>query len=296
MRGRVLIVAGSDSGGGAGIQADIKTVTALGGFAATAVTALTAQDTTGVHDVFGVPPAFIARQMEVVLADIGADAIKTGMLHTAAVIGVVAGVLEKSAPDTPLVVDPVMFAKGGARLLDPAAEQTLRERLLPRATVITPNVPEAEVLLGWTIDTPEALEPAARALLPLGPRGVLLKGGGWRAPWSPMCSPPPRASAATTARGSRPATCTAPAAPWPRPWPPAWPGGWRWRRRWRERGPSSRPPSAPRRASAPATAPSTTPCARGRMEVLNRQDWRENRGRPVIRGLLCSGVMCVGGR
>lgn len=177
MRGRVLIVAGSDSGGGAGIQADIKTVTALGGFAATAVTALTAQDTTAVHDVFGVPPAFIARQMEVVLADIGADVIKTGMLHTAVVIGSVAGVLEKSAPDTPLVVDPVMFAKGGARLLDPAAEQTLRERLLPRATVITPNVPEAEVLLGRTIDTPEALEPAARALLALGPRGVLLKGG-----------------------------------------------------------------------------------------------------------------------
>ena len=127
MKGRVLIVAGSDSGGGAGIQADIKTVTALGGFAATAITALTAQNTEGVHGVVAIDPAFIAQQIEVVLTDIGADALKTGMLHSAEVIATVAASLRRHAPGVPLVVDPVMVAKGGHRLLLSEAEAALRD-------------------------------------------------------------------------------------------------------------------------------------------------------------------------
>jgi hydroxymethylpyrimidine/phosphomethylpyrimidine kinase len=177
VKGRVLIVAGSDSGGGAGIQADIKTVTALQGYAATAVTALTAQNTLGVFGVVGVEPAFIAEQMRLVLEDIGADCIKTGMLHNSAVIETVAEVLETHAAGIPLVVDPVMVAKGGEPLLDPAAKETLIRRLLPRATVITPNLPEAEALTGLGIATAAAMPKAARCLLELGPQAVLLKGG-----------------------------------------------------------------------------------------------------------------------
>src|SRR6516165_4801552 len=135
MHGRVLIIAGSDSGGGAGIQADIKTVTMFGAFAATAITALTAQNTEGVHGVLPIAPAFIRQQMEVVLDDIGADAVKTGMLHDAAVIETVAAVLAERAPRTPLVLDPVMVAKGGAPLIQTDAIDALKSRLLPRATV-----------------------------------------------------------------------------------------------------------------------------------------------------------------
>jgi hydroxymethylpyrimidine/phosphomethylpyrimidine kinase len=174
MRGRVLIVAGSDSGGGAGIQADIKAVTALGAFAATAITALTAQNTLGVHGVLPIPLDFIRQQMRVVLDDIGADAIKTGMLHEAATIEAVCAELP---PDTPLVADPVMVAKGGHALLQDAAVSTLRRLLLPRATVLTPNLPEAEVLTGLRIRAAEDMPAAARALLALGARAVLLKGG-----------------------------------------------------------------------------------------------------------------------
>ncbi|MDI1443458.1 bifunctional hydroxymethylpyrimidine kinase/phosphomethylpyrimidine kinase [Polyangium sp. 6x1] len=177
MQGRVLIVAGSDSGGGAGIQADLKAVTALGAFGATAITALTAQNTRGVFGVFPVPPAFLAQQMSLVLEDIGADAIKTGMLHSAEVIDVVAEVHERLAKDVPLVVDPVMVAKGGAPLLLPEAREALVGRLLPRATLITPNLPEAEVLSGQTIDSVAAMRRVAAALLALGPKAVLLKGG-----------------------------------------------------------------------------------------------------------------------
>lgn len=177
MANRVLIIAGSDSGGGAGIQADIKTVTALGGFATTAITALTAQNTQGVFGVHDVPPAFIAHQIEVVLDDIGADCIKTGMLGTAAVIETVAEVLARKAPRVPLVVDPVMVAKGGAPLLAPEAVATLRSRLLPGAFVLTPNVPEAEALVGHTIADLDAMREAARELQSAGARNVLLKGG-----------------------------------------------------------------------------------------------------------------------
>jgi hydroxymethylpyrimidine/phosphomethylpyrimidine kinase len=165
MKGRVLIVAGSDSGGGAGIQADIKAVTAMNAFAATAITALTAQNTEGVHGVVPVEPAFIARQIEVVLTDIGADALKTGMLHSAEVIGVVASSFARHAPGVPLVVDPVMVAKGGHRLLLSEAEAALRDTLLPMAALVTPHLPEAD------------MRRAAERLVALGARAVLLKGG-----------------------------------------------------------------------------------------------------------------------
>ena len=177
MHGRVLIVAGSDSGGGAGIQADIKTVTMLDAFAATAITALTAQNTEGVFGVLPISPDFIRRQMEVVLDDIGADAVKTGMLHDAAVIEMVAAVLAERAANVPLVVDPVMVAKGGAPLIEPGAIDALKRLLIPRAAVLTPNLPEAEILTSRTIDTLEAMRSAAEQLLELGCRAVLLKGG-----------------------------------------------------------------------------------------------------------------------
>lgn len=177
MKGRVLIVAGSDSGGGAGIQADIKAVSALGGYAATAITALTAQNTHGVFGVHEVPPDFVARQMELVLTDIGADALKTGMLASAAIIDAVADAIERFAPSVPLVVDPVMVAKGGASLLMSDAATALVERLVRRARLVTPNIPEAEVLLGRPIPDLPAMEQAARDLLALGAEAVLLKGG-----------------------------------------------------------------------------------------------------------------------
>jgi hydroxymethylpyrimidine/phosphomethylpyrimidine kinase len=177
MNGRVLIIAGSDSGGGAGIQADIKTVTMLGAFAATAITALTAQNTEGVFGVLPIPPDIIRQQIEVVLDDIGADAIKTGMLHDAAVIESVAATLARRAPDVPLVLDPVMVAKGGAPLIEPQAIAALKGLLVPRAAVLTPNLPEAEILAGRTIDSLAAMHAAAASLLALGCRAVLLKGG-----------------------------------------------------------------------------------------------------------------------
>jgi hydroxymethylpyrimidine/phosphomethylpyrimidine kinase len=177
MKGRVLIVAGSDSGGGAGIQADIKAVTAMGAFAATAITALTAQNTEGVHGVVAIEPAFIAQQIEVVLSDIGADALKTGMLHSAEVIGTVAASLKKHAPGVPLVVDPVMIAKGGHRLLMSEAEAALRDTLLPMAALLTPNLPEAEVLAGFSVRVEADMRRAAERLAALGAKAVLMKGG-----------------------------------------------------------------------------------------------------------------------
>lgn len=176
MPARILIVAGSDSGGGAGIQADIKTVTALGGYAATAVTALTAQDTNGVHGVVPVDPAFVQQQMRVVVDDIGVDCVKTGMLHDAAVIEAVAQVLDE-LDGVPVVVDPVMVAKGGAPLLESDAVGALRTRLLPLASVLTPNTLEAEALAGVAIGDRDAMEPAGRRLIGLGCEAVYLKGG-----------------------------------------------------------------------------------------------------------------------
>ena len=143
----------------------------------TAITALTAQNTEGVHGVVAVEPAFIAQQIEVVLADIGADAVKTGMLHSAEVIETVVATLRKHAPAAPLVVDPVMVAKGGHRLLLSAAEAALREVLLPMAALLTPNLPEAEVLAGFAVRTEADMRRAAEHLARLGPKAILMKGG-----------------------------------------------------------------------------------------------------------------------
>lgn len=175
MTARVLIIAGSDSGGGAGIQGDIKTVTALRGYAMTAITALTAQNTQGVFGIHDVPADFIRQQISLCLDDIGADAIKTGMLSTAATIDAVAQAMVHHG--APLVLDPVMVAKGGAALLQADAIWALKTKLLPRAYVITPNIPEAELLTGLTIRTPENMETAGRALLAMGAQHALIKGG-----------------------------------------------------------------------------------------------------------------------
>ena len=177
MKGRVLIVAGSDSGGGAGIQGDIKSVTALGGFAMTAITALTAQNTQGVHGIHEVPADFVEEQMKVVLDDLGADCIKIGMLHRPEIIETVISVLKSHAPEVPIVADPVMIAKGGHSLLEDTAQDALRNQLLPMATLITPNLPEAEVLYGGSIGGVDDMPAAAAEIAKLGPKAVLLKGG-----------------------------------------------------------------------------------------------------------------------
>ncbi len=176
MRGRVLIIAGSDSGGGAGIQADIKAVNALDAFAMTAVTALTAQNTLGVQGVLPVPVAFLRLQMRSVIDDLGVDAVKTGMLGDSDTIDAVVEELA-SLPGIPVVIDPVMVAKGGHKLLADAAVAHLRRVLLPRATVLTPNLPEAELLTGMRIASEADMRRAAELLLSFGAPAVLLKGG-----------------------------------------------------------------------------------------------------------------------
>ncbi len=175
-QGRVLIIAGSDSGGGAGVQADIKTVTMLGGYAATAITAITVQNTLGVSDVFDIPPKIMRAQARAVLDDIGADAIKTGMLASRKMVEAVAEILE-SAPDTPAIIDPVMIAKGGQSLLSDKALGAILNLLVPRAALLTPNAPEAEALTGIKIEDLDGQRRAGEALLALGARAVLLKGG-----------------------------------------------------------------------------------------------------------------------
>jgi hydroxymethylpyrimidine kinase/phosphomethylpyrimidine kinase len=173
---RVLTVAGSDSGGGAGIQADLKTIALLGGFGMSAVTALTAQNTEGVQGIYGVPADFVALQMDTVISDIGVDAMKTGMLSTPAIIRVVARKIRQHRISR-VVVDPVMVAKGGARLLAPEAEEVLRKELIPLAQIITPNLPEGEVLTGKKISGPRGMREAARQIHKMGARHVLIKGG-----------------------------------------------------------------------------------------------------------------------
>lgn len=175
MKGRVLIIAGSDSGGGAGIQADIKTVTMLGGYAATAVTAVTVQNTLGVSAVHAVPQDIIAGQIAAVLGDIGADAIKIGMLGDAATIETVARALE--GVTAPVVLDPVMVAKGGAPLLADEAVGALVERLLPHASIVTPNTPELAALGGVEVEDEADALLAAQELLGQGCGAVLAKGG-----------------------------------------------------------------------------------------------------------------------
>jgi len=177
VRGRVLVIAGSDSGGGAGIQADIKTISMLDAYAATAITALTAQNTEGVFGVLPISPEFIRQQIEVVLDDIGADVIKTGMLHDAAVIEAIVAVIQDRAAAVPVVVDPVMAAKGGARLIEPEAIDALKRLLITRAEIVTPNLPEAEILCGGTIGEVAEMRTAGETLLGLGCRAALVKGG-----------------------------------------------------------------------------------------------------------------------
>lgn len=176
-KARVLIIAGSDSGGGAGIQADIKTVTALGGYAMTAVTAITAQDTRGVHGVWPVPLEAVLSQIKVTLADIGADAVKTGMLGTAQLVEAVAEQLSEKAPDIPRIIDPVMVATSGDRLVDDKAADAIRSDLVPGAALVTPNAPEAEVLTGKAVETVDGQRRAAERLLERGAKAALVKGG-----------------------------------------------------------------------------------------------------------------------
>jgi hydroxymethylpyrimidine/phosphomethylpyrimidine kinase len=173
--GRVLIIAGSDSGGGAGVQADIKTVTALGGYAASAITAITVQNTLGVSAAYPVPPEVIDAQARAVLEDIGADVIKTGMLGDAEVVELVAQLLDYAG--VPAVIDPVMVAKGGARLLADDAVAPVKSLLIRRAALLTPNAPEAEILSGVPVETADDLRRAGEVLLGLGAGAVLMKGG-----------------------------------------------------------------------------------------------------------------------
>ena len=173
--GRVLIIAGSDSGGGAGLQADIKAVTMLGGFAATAVTAITVQNTLGVHGVHPLPVELIREQARAVLDDIGTDVIKTGMLGSVEVVEAVADILDGAG--VPAVVDPVMVAKGGANLLEAAAIGAVRTLMVPRAALLTPNAPEAEALTGIVVTDLDGQRRAGEALLEMGAGAVLMKGG-----------------------------------------------------------------------------------------------------------------------
>jgi hydroxymethylpyrimidine/phosphomethylpyrimidine kinase len=176
-QGRVLIIAGSDSGGGAGIQADIKAISMLGGYAMTAITAITVQNTLGVQGVWPVPVEAVVGQMQVTLSDIGADAIKTGMLGTAPLVEAVAECLSAHAHLVPRVIDPVMVATSGDRLVDAKAVEAIRSELVPGARLVTPNAPEAEVLTGKAVETVSGQRRAAEALLELGANGALVKGG-----------------------------------------------------------------------------------------------------------------------
>ncbi|MDA8410308.1 MAG: bifunctional hydroxymethylpyrimidine kinase/phosphomethylpyrimidine kinase [Treponema sp.] len=173
---RAMTIAGSDSGGGAGIQADLKTFAAHGVFGTSAITALTAQNTVGVQGVYEIPPDFVAAQIDSIVRDIGADVTKTGMIANAAIIEVVAAKVREYGL-FPLVVDPVMVAKGGDPLLRAEARETLIKVLLPLATVLTPNIPEAEVLTGFSIASPEDARRAAREICRMGPKAVVVKGG-----------------------------------------------------------------------------------------------------------------------
>jgi hydroxymethylpyrimidine/phosphomethylpyrimidine kinase len=172
----VLTVAGSDSGGGAGIQADLRTFAAHGVHGTSAITAVTAQNSVAVLDWVALEPRMVVAQIEAVASDMDVAAVKTGMLATAAIVSAVAEAIERLRLPF-VVVDPVMVAKSGDRLLDRDAETAYRERLLPLATVVTPNLPEAEALLGRPVRTLDEMREAARALQAMGPRSVVVKGG-----------------------------------------------------------------------------------------------------------------------
>ncbi len=173
---RVLSIAGSDSSGGAGIQADLKTFAAFEVYGMTVLTSITAQNTQGVLGIHDLPAPFVALQLDAVLTDLGADAVKTGMLSNAEIVQVVSQTIQKHEVKN-LVVDPVMVAKSGDALLRPEAREALRELLLPMATMVTPNLPEAEVLSGRKISTTKEMKEAAEVIQALGPHYVLIKGG-----------------------------------------------------------------------------------------------------------------------
>ncbi|MBI4559254.1 MAG: bifunctional hydroxymethylpyrimidine kinase/phosphomethylpyrimidine kinase [Candidatus Hydrogenedentes bacterium] len=173
---RALTIAGSDSGGGAGIQADLKTFAMLGVYGMSAITACTAQNTLGVESIHGLPADFVVRQIDLVVQDIGADAAKTGMLYNAEIVAAVAVAVSRNQLAR-LVVDPVMVSKSGASLLQEEARKVLAEKLLPLAYLVTPNVPEAEFLAGMSITNSDQAQEAAKKILALGPKHVLIKGG-----------------------------------------------------------------------------------------------------------------------
>lgn len=175
-KGRVLIIAGSDSGGGAGIQADIKAVTALGGYAATAITALTIQNTLGVSGVVSTPPKAVRAQMDAVLKDIGADVLKTGMLGDKLLVETLAEAFDEVARSIPRVIDPVMVATSGDVLLPQGAVDAVRQLMIPGAALVTPNAPEAEVLTGKAVDGINGQRRAAEKLLEMGAKAALIKG------------------------------------------------------------------------------------------------------------------------
>ena len=179
-RPRAMTIAGSDSGGGAGIQADLKTFAALGVYGTSALTAITAQNTVAVTDVHEIPPSTIAAQIDAILTDIGADAVKTGMLSSSAIIECVADSLRRHSAlpgVSRLVVDPVMVAKSGDSLLRQEAVSALKELMVPLAAVVTPNIPEAETLTGLSITSDEDMREAARRIVGMGARAVVVKGG-----------------------------------------------------------------------------------------------------------------------
>ena len=173
---RVLSIAGSDSGGGAGIQADLKTFSALGCFGMTAITALTAQNTLGVRAIHAVPPAMLRDQIDAVVEDIGVDAVKIGMLHSAEIVRTVAAAIDRHGLRR-VVLDPVMMSTSGARLIDDDAQAVLVSELFRRAAVITPNLDEAALLVGQPLASEADMEAAARQMLAMGAPAVLLKGG-----------------------------------------------------------------------------------------------------------------------
>ena len=175
-KSKVLIIAGSDSSGGAGIQADIKTVTALGSYAMTAVTAVTSQNTKGVKDIISIPAKNLQTQITMVLDDIGANAVKIGMLHNASLIKCVYKILKKYKLQN-VILDPVMIAKGGTRLVNNNSIKYIKKLLLPLCNVVTPNIPEAEVLTGYSILNKEHMIKAAEKIISMGAKNVLLKGG-----------------------------------------------------------------------------------------------------------------------
>ena len=175
-KSKILIIAGSDSSGGAGIQADIKTVTALGSYAMTAVTAVTAQNTKGINGITPIPTKNVQKQIVMVLEDIGADAVKIGMLHNVSIIKCVYKILKKYKLKK-IVLDPVMIAKSGARLINKSSVKYLRKLLIPLADLVTPNIPEAEVLTGYSISNKQDMVRAGKKILNMGPKSVLIKGG-----------------------------------------------------------------------------------------------------------------------